>query len=138
MKLILNGQKFNAKYLNVSAKIRYWEDAKVNGAEDISGDLIPCRNGEYWEPVINLETGRIANWAQGVFADIHYKVCDEGAYTLRGENAEQIACIDGYVPKIMCPGGEGYGDHIIMKINEFGFIEKWKARFNEFDSAEEE
>ena len=33
---------------------------------------------------------------------------------------------EGYVPSIMCPEDEGYGDYIIMNIDENGFIQGWE------------
>ena len=36
-----------------------------------------------------------------------------------------IESYDGYVPKVMCPVDEGYGDYIIMDIDENGFIQDW-------------
>jgi hypothetical protein len=120
------------KTLHVEAGVRYWEDATVNGVEDGAGDLIPFREGDYWKPVIDIETGKVLDWPQGVKADIHYKVCDDGAYTLKDENGETIKMIDGYVPKIMSPGGIGYGDYIIMRIDEQGQIDNWQPTLREF------
>ena len=41
----------NATYIEVSAAVRYWEDATVNGTEDTDGALIPMREGHKWAPV---------------------------------------------------------------------------------------
>lgn len=121
------------KTLLVSAKVRYWEDATVNGVEDSEGNLIPCRAGANWEPTIDLQTGQITNWQQGKTAEIHYKVCDCGNYSLLDSSGKEIKSIDGYVPNIMCPKGSGYGDYIIMDIDENGFIQKWKADLDAFE-----
>ena len=48
-----------AKYLKISAEVRYWEDATVNDQEDEDGTLIPFREKDLWEPTIDLETGFI-------------------------------------------------------------------------------
>lgn len=120
-------QEFDVKTLEVKAQVRYWEDAEVNGQEDTEGSLIPCRNGDTWEPSIDIETGQILNWVKGKSAKVHYKVCDAGTYTIKGEKGCEIRMIDGYVPGILSPGGLGYGDYIIMNINEEGFINKWKC-----------
>jgi len=45
---------------------------------------------------------------------------------------------DGYVPDIMCPGDEGYGDYIIMTVNESGVIEGWKQTLSGFDLEDED
>lgn len=122
----------DAVYLKVQAGVRYWEDASVNGEEDEEGDLIPCRDGDYWCPVINIDTGFIKNWPIGVTADIHYKVCDDGNYTIVDKDYITIAEKDGYVPDTMCPEDEGYGDYIIMKVDGNGQIENWKFNINDF------
>lgn len=133
MKFTLKVKKeFDIKYLRVEAGVRYWEDATVNGIEDTDGSLIPCRDGGNWEPLIEIETGKITNWEQGVTADIHYKVCDDGTYMLLDEGANTIKSIDGYVPKIMCPNGNGYGDYIIMNVDESGFIKNWNPDLSDF------
>ncbi len=128
--------KVDIKTLHVKAGARYWEDATVNGVEDTEGDLIPCRNGDYWEPIIDVETGKIINWKEGAEADIHYKVCDDGTYTLKDAEGKIIASKDGYVPDIMCPEKEGYGDYIKMKIDKNGIIANFKATFAEFTDQE--
>jgi len=133
MKITLKVKKeYDIKYLSVEAGVRYWEDATVNGIEDTDGSLIPCREGEYWEPLIEIETGKITNWEQGITADIHYKVCDDGTYRLLDESANTIKSIDGYVPKIMCPNGNGFGDYIIMNVDESGFIKNWNPDLSDF------
>ena len=124
---------FNIEYLQVEAGVRYWEDSTINGTEDTeNGTLIPCKEGSNWCPLIELETGKIVNWEQGKTANIHYKVCDDGSYFLLDENRNTVKKIDGYVPKIMCPKENGYGDYIIMDIEENGFIQNWKINLNEF------
>lgn len=114
------------KTLVVVANIRYWEDATINGVEDANGDLIPCRKGDSWCPIIDLDTGIIQNWQQGVKAEIHYKVCDEGSYFLQDKDGNTVLSIeDDYVPNIMSPKEPGYGDYIIMDIDENGKIADW-------------
>jgi hypothetical protein len=115
------------RYLFASCGVRYWEDAKVNDVEDVDGTLIPCREGDRWAPLIEIDTGLIVNWKKGVVADVHYKVCDDGVYSLLDGEKQTIKKIeDGYVPAIMCPEGGGYGDYIIMKIDSDGRISGWR------------
>lgn len=121
------------KTLLVDAGVRYWEDATVNGVEDEKGDLIPCRQNDSWCPEIDIDSGKILNWNQGTKADIHYKVCDSGCYAVKDANGEIVMQIDGYVPDTMAPSGEGYGDYIIMKVDESGMIEKWKFNPDDFN-----
>ena len=115
--------------LIVSAGVRYWEDATVNDVEDEHGDLVPCRNGDNWEPVIELATGRIQNWPEGVTADIHYKVCDAGEYWLAHVDGNKVAKWRGYyVPNdLLCVGDNGCGDYIIFKVGADGRIEGWQT-----------
>lgn len=148
MKITINKPtEFEAVYLEVDAGVRYWEDAEVNGVRDIDlyeskgigKPLMPCavqikEEADYniysdhyrWRPIIAIETGQIVNWTQGTTANVHYKVCDDFICDITDEDHIAIASYDGYVPKIMCPEDEGYGDYIIMNIDENGFIQGWE------------
>ena len=111
--------------LLVDAGVRYWEDATVNGTEDEQGDLIPCRNGKRWQPIIDIQSGVITNWTKGVFAKVHYKICDDGIYHLADSEGNIILTIDGYVPNILDVERDSYGDYIILNIDENGKINNW-------------
>lgn len=112
-----------ATRIEVEAEVRYWEDATVNGEEDIVGALIPGRDGDLWRVAIDLAAGRIIDWPAGITADIHYKVCDQGQYWLTDESGQRIAKYrSDYVPDALCHGAKGYGDYIIMKVDTAGFI----------------
>jgi hypothetical protein len=102
----------------------------------VDGTLTPCRNGENWNPTIDLETGVVAHWPVGTIADIHFKVCDEGVYQLADCDGKIVKEIDGYVPNIMCPEDSGYGDYIIMKIDENGKINNWVVDLSAFEQEE--
>lgn len=117
----------SAKFIEVSAGVRYWEDARVDGIEDEVGDLIPFRSGGLWVPVIGLD-GIICDWPNKT-ADIHYKVCDQGEYWLLDENKKRIAKWRGcYVPnRFLCHGDAGYGDYIIFSVDEAGKIANWRT-----------
>lgn len=118
--------KDNIKTLKVEAEIRYWEDGTVDDVEDEGGILIPCRIGEMWCPIIDVDSGSIKNWTKGIVAKIHYKVCDAGSYYLQDADGKTILSIEnGYVPKIMCPKENGFGDYIIMDIDKDGKIAEW-------------
>ena len=113
-------------WLQVDAEVRYWEDATVNGDEDTEGDLIPLKQGNRWVPVIRLADGFIAGWPQGVSADIHYKVCDQGEYFLINAALQRVSKYRSYyVPSMLSVGDDGYDDYIILKVNGDGFIEGW-------------
>lgn len=119
--------KVDVKFLEVSAGVRYWDDASVNGVEDTDGTLIPLRAEDNWSPIIDLATGAVQNWPSGVTANIHYKVCDAGDYWLQDADGKRVAKWTGdYVPdRFLCQQGEGFGDYIVMKIDADGKIEDW-------------
>lgn len=133
MKITISETKeIEVAFLQVNANIRYWEDGQVNGEEDTDGK-IPFSKGSCWKPRIDLRTGIIQGWPIGTTADVHYKVCDEGIYTLQSESGDTVKEIDGYVPDVMCPGGNGYGDYIIMSIDENGLIQNFTANLSDFE-----
>lgn len=115
--------------LCVAAEVRYWEDATVNGVEDEEGDLIPCRVDDLWIPVIDINEGRVLCWPGDKKASIHYKVCDAGEYWLADASGKKVAKWKGhYVPDaFLCVGDRGYGDYIIMEVDEDGKIKGWKV-----------
>ncbi len=121
--------QFTPVCLIVSAEVRYWEDAEINGVQDTEeGDNIPLKVGNLWKPQIELEKGRVMNWPQGTTADIHYKVCDQGEYWLEDANGKRMKKKGDYVPdELLAVGDHGYGDYIILKIDEAGMIEGWKT-----------
>lgn len=119
----------SAAYIEVCAEVRYWEDATINGVEDTDGTLTPFRKGGTWRPVIRLSDGLVMDWPEGMTADIHFKVCDQGEYWLLDENKNRIAKWAGfYVPTdFLCHGDQGYGDYIIFKVGADGKIEKYRT-----------
>lgn len=128
--------ELNVKYLRVEAGVRYWEDGTVNGIEDAEGDLIPCRIQDAWCPIIDVENGLIVDWEQGKTATVHYKICDDGIYTLLDENHKEVLFYEGYVPSCLQIDDNGYGDYIIISIDENGFIKNWEADFEDFQEQE--
>lgn len=117
-----------AKYLEVLAGVRYWKDAEVNGVEDVEGNLIPFRQNDLWKPIIDIENGVILDWPQGMIANVHYKVCDQGKYYLLDENKNRIAQWRGYyVPdSFLCHGDQGFGDYIIFDVDQNGKIKNYQ------------
>lgn len=144
------------RYICADLGVRYWEDAEINGEDDISYDeqetgakprvplAVENPNSRYkddkyrWVIKIDTETGNILGWPNGVTADIHYKVCDDGTYWLEGENGNKYHEIDNYVPKLFDFCNDSYGDYIIMTIDELGHIKEWydkdelKSRIDSF------
>jgi hypothetical protein len=138
MKVTLdNGREFEVKTLYAEVFVRSWADAIINGRKDVNGELIPCRKDDCWCPEIDLETGTIINWTQGKRAEIYFKVCDEGSYYLKDSDGNiVVASEDNYVPDMMCPNEKGYGDYIIMTIDNNGIIQNWKFDMIGFEAEE--
>lgn len=112
--------------LEIKAKVRYWEDTEINGQPDTEdGDNIPCKEGELWKPIINIETGTIINWELGKKANVHYKVCDCCSWSINNNEGVDLIVQNEYVPNILCPKECGYGDFIIMDIDDNGVIDRW-------------
>lgn len=120
----------NIEFIELEAGVRYWKDAKLNGVEDTDGK-IPCRQSGAWCPIININTGLVIGWPEGVTANIYYKVCDSGFYWLLNSNKERVyKWSDHYVPNdVLCIGSNGHGDYIIFKIDETGHIVNWKKPY---------
>ena len=127
-------KEVDLKLLIVKARVRYWEDSEVNGENDTeNGDNVPCKSGDLWTPHIEIETGKILNWKQGVKAEIHYKVADCCGFELYDINGIKVlSAEDGYVPRTLCPKENGHGDYIIMDIDENGIIADWNFDFSDF------
>ena len=126
------------KYLLVDVGPIFWCDCTVNGVQndddEWEGEGIPCKNEDRWQPIIDLENGQIVNWKIGTTMETNFKVCDNGIYTLTNENNITIMKKEGYVPNVLDPYNDGYGDYIILKIDENGFIDKFKAVFNDWEN----
>ena len=128
----------DAAFLLVEAGVRYWEDGSVNGVEENDDDpQMPFAAGNVWRIRIDLETGKISSWPDGVSASVHYKVCDNGVYTLLRSDLSPIIKKDGYVPRILAPKSNGYGDYIIMDIDAAGKISGWRSDLSYFEDGEE-
>ena len=115
-------------HIDVEANVRYWEDATINDVVDSEGTLIPGRQGDTWHARIHLATGKIENWPQGVSGDLHYKVADAGEYWLSNAEGKRLLKYKGsYVPDdYLSQGSQGFGDYIILKVDQDGKIENFR------------
>lgn len=124
-------KEYDLQLMQVCAEVRYWDDAIVNGrkcSENGGGKELPFVEGDCWRPLIELEKGKIRNWPEGTTADLHFKICDMCAWSVMDGELNTVYYQDwNYVPKILCPEENGYGDYIIMKIDENGIIQKWNT-----------
>lgn len=124
-------KEVDVKTVEVKAHVRYWEDATINGVADEEGTLTPCRQGDCWCPIIDIDTGIIINWTKGVTADVHFKVCDAGSYFLKDAEGNIVLSRENdYVPNELIPGS--YGDYIEMQIDENGKIADWTPSLDDF------
>ena len=132
-------KKVEITTLQVKAGVRYWVDSEINGEADTeNGQNVPCKDGQNWCPEIEIATGKILNWKQGVKAEIHYKVCDCCGWELKDEFGNIIlSAEDGYVPETLAPKDKGYGDYIIMDIDENGMIADFNFDITDFQNEEE-
>lgn len=155
MKVIVNRPvELDIKTLFVKAHVRYPEDAMIQegpddawGEDDANQPKMPCMSyvdckyeGWYWCPVIDLATGRIINWKQGVRASISYKVVDEFECYITDTDDKIVTRYEGYVPSFMAITDEGYGDYVYLEIDENGMIADWSFTdrdFKEIDETEE-
>lgn len=139
--------EFNAKWLDVDAGVRNWEDGEINGQQDNdifdNPDLEPTmpfaeknEDGEWrWRITIDLDNGRIDGWPAGNTASVHYKVCDDGNYRILDNSGNVIIAGESqYVPGFI---GE-YGDYIVMGIDANGYIEDFDFTQEDFDELAEE
>jgi hypothetical protein len=125
--------KEDVAFVAANIGARYWEDSSFNGVDDTEdGRLVPLRNGDYWSIVVNLETGQIQDWPKGTIADIHYKSCDDNTFYLLNSKGLSVAKYEGYVIDMFCPKENGFGDYVIMDIDENGFIQNWKVDLKPF------
>ena len=116
--------------LDAHMNVRHTEDAYLNGEEDTEGNM-PLLAGDDWHIQIDLESGQISNWPKGTTAKTHYKVCDSGVYRLYDKDGNLVEEQYGYVPSML--GRGGYGDYVILEIDENGIIQDWDADLSYFE-----
>ncbi len=126
-------REVDIRTLVVRAKVRNWGNAEVDGTDDTEGNKIPCRDGKFWKPIIDIDSGSITNWTQGTTAKIHYKIADCCGWELVDKEGNiLLSAEDGYVPPTLSPSENGFGDYIIMNIDENGIIEEWEFDISDF------
>ena len=127
-------RKVQRRILDIDVPIYHPEDSTVNGEEDSrESPRMPCLTQVVpelewrWRISVDVETGEVISWPQGVNATTNYKVVDEcqlhfGAFDY-----------DGYVPDFLGIDDESWGDYICITIRADGFIENWdKTKFYEW------
>lgn len=93
----------------------------------------PWRPGEF-SLIIDVATGRIANWPVGHHCDFTtIKIVDGGSYILSDVDGEVVAYYDGYVPECLQIEEEGYGDYWEFCVNDNGYIRDWEFGQSDLD-----
>lgn len=148
---IITKKEVNLKFLMLKASVIYWEESKVNAVYDnTAGDNMPCKIGRNWCPHIDIDTGIILNWTQGVKANIQYSVRYMD-YTIQDAQGVIIVSKEKYLgltpktlrpkaidlglpPKTLKPETQHYEHFIHMDIDENGQIADWKFYINDFNN----
>jgi NAD+ synthase len=116
----------NLDIVRLEPEPRYPEDAWINGERDDNDNpKMPfmvadekAQNGWVWKLDVNIKTGEVIGWPKDVKAEVHYKVCDCCRIKYNGEEYYE------YVPDFLEIDDEGYGDYIILTIDD-GKIVNW-------------
>ncbi len=136
---VIEKKEVEVKFIKVDAQVRYWDDAEINGATSEEGLNIPFKNGDMWQPIIDIESGVIVDWPKGTNASFHFKICDAGSYYLLDENNNEVVSrLNNYVPNGLCHGDQGYGDYIIFSVNEDGSIVDYSNKIDPDEWIDEE
>ena len=134
MKVICRGKIIDLALLLLYVRPDNWTDTLVNGIRDtVNGDNIPCREEDFWCPIIDIDEGIIVNWRKGTTASVHYRLPYGIIYDVTDEGGEII--VDNSissVPSTLCIGTSENRDTIIMDIDENGVIKDWKFNVSEF------
>jgi hypothetical protein len=92
------------------------------------GESFPLLNGDTWSGTVEIETGKIVEWPEGLAGHfvVGDKVRDGGTYTLLAPDGSEVSSIrENYVPNGVVPGE--YGDYIDLDIKD-GVVDNWPKR----------
>lgn len=117
-----------------------WQSGEVNGEseENHSEPTIPFtftnELGEWrWQPIINVDEGKILNWPKGITAKAYYRVFDNMSLMFLNCNMQPYSWYDsyqrkmvnkysGYVPDILCYNCHTYSEYVSLEIKDDGTI----------------
>ena len=127
-------RKVQRRILDIDVPIYHPEDSTVNGEEDSrKSPRMPCLTQVVpelewrWRISVDVETGEVISWPQGVTATTNYNIADEFEMHFGAFDYE------GYVPDFLGIDDKSWGDYICITIKEDGFIKNWdKTRFFEW------
>lgn len=125
--------------INLKSNTRYWEDFEIDGERSEDGSNVPFRDGSFWTPVIDIDGGRILGWPDGMTAKTHSKVCDECSFEIIDGNGNVVFRQENdYVPSFLSPTESGYGDYIILEIDQKGLIKGFERAFRAWLGEQQE
>lgn len=127
---ILKEEKINLKYIKCHFYIRDWSGFVCSARK------IPFSSENYWNPVIDVDEGKIIDWEKGVTLNVNAKTCDDNELYLYDENNNLIIWFDnyqketvhfyrGYVPEFLDVIGDGCGDYLQLIIDRDGYIKNF-------------
>lgn len=146
------------KYLNCYLIQDWWDGAEIshNGSEfeeveedgsnlpmliPVTEEITKCKSlqkEKAFKMIIDLETGHILNWEQGYAMKIYWKIVDQGVYEYCDSNMNIIEKLDtDYCPNFLAIEEDGYGDYIIINIDENGNIQNWHSESYMQDELQE-
>ena len=128
----------NLDIVRLEPEPRYPEDGKINGEYDDNDNpkmlfMVAdekAQKGWVWKLDVNIKTGEVIGWPKDVKAHVHYKVCDCCRIKYNGKEYYE------YVPDFLAIDDEGFGDYIILTIDD-GKIVNWsEGKCREFLETE--
>ncbi len=123
--------KYTDYYINVikfDGKECSWKDkSTVPSFVKMLGDLDEIDPNYEVSLEIDAESGKLLNHDFGHKIELYNKVVDEGTYTLFDTEVGETKTIQDYVIPGLDTYSNGYGDYIILDIDENGFIKGWDS-----------
>jgi hypothetical protein len=102
--------------------------------------LLDIDGEKYWQDIIDLSTGKLSHWPQGISYDFYDKIRDSGTYKLLDPYLLIVKEIQDYVPNGIIPGE--YGDYMDLQIDENGIVKNWpkedKIHLKDFFEVDDE
>jgi len=120
--------------IRIEPELRYPEDGYINEERDDNDNpKMPfmvadekAQDGWVWKLEVNIKTGEVIGWPKEVKADVHYKVCDCCRIKYAGKEYYE------YVPNFLAINDRGYGDYIILTIEDGKIVDWSEANCREF------
>ena len=129
--------------IRANVNIRYSNGFSINGEDRAESEFenLPCFDAKLgksgrWNILIDVKTGIISDWKNGISVEMHAKVCDDGFYTFYDNEGNVIYESDNYEYVPLFFPEQHYGDYLILSIDETGKITNWKEgefNYNNFD-----